>query len=290
MPGETIPIGLTFDGKEQFAVFGNVFSLDFVIVPMPRNSSLLTQFRKANLMTAFAKGNVFPFALNSTSQLMPVLANCVDRMNRGGVRAAGNFSIVATAQQPAHERAPVPVQSSLKADAPQEFGIEAMELATNFILKSALKNPGIADRAEISPSLVSNSAGWKSDEAYGFVRIVAQDRDTKGIEVASAIAAADAKECKGKFASGRVAELIDSEVVFRGFAACDDTDGARSAQYFVIPRKKGGFIVFSVISDTKSEPARSATKEERVAVTRPALLREARTRPRRHRGHRRFSS
>jgi hypothetical protein len=263
---------------------------------MPQNSALLTQFRKANGMTAFAKGNAFPFALTSTSQLMPVLAKCVDTINQGGLRAAGDFAAMTAAsavRQPkevapaatvtvlpkanterlaASPPAPVKVESSLKTEVSQDFGIEAMELATNFILKTALQNPRILSRSEISPSLVNNAAGWKSDEAYGFVRIIAQDGDTKGIDVASAIAAADAKECKGKFASGRVAELVDSEVVFRGFAACEDTDGARSAQYFVLPRSKGGFIVFSVISDMKSEPARGVAKEEKVANFRKAAL------------------
>ncbi|MGO9485298.1 MAG: hypothetical protein ACLPX9_12040 [Rhodomicrobium sp.] len=273
-PGETIPIGLTFDGREQFNVFGSAQDATFVIVPMPQNSALLSQFRKANSMTAFAKGTAFPFALTSTSQLMPVLAHCVDRMNRGGVPAAGDFSIATAAPvQPAPAQpAPVTVPSSLKPEPSQDYQIEAMEIATNFILKSALQNPRILSRSEIPPILASNGAAWKSEEAYGSVRIVAQDGDMKGIDVASAIAAADAKECKGKFASGRVAELVDSEVVFRGFAACEDTDGARSAQYFVVPRKKGGFIVLSVVSDMKTEPARNAVKDEKLVDFRKAVL------------------
>jgi hypothetical protein len=79
------------------------------------------------------------------------------------------------------------------------------------------------------------------------VKIVPPDGGaTKGLDVASAIAADDSRSCKGKFASGRVSELIDSEVVFRGFSSCDDSEGARAVQYFVVPRKGGGFIIFSV--------------------------------------------
>ncbi|MFZ0569271.1 MAG: hypothetical protein WAM63_02080, partial [Rhodomicrobium sp.] len=107
-PGETIPIGLTFDGREQFNVFGEAQTIPgFVVVLMPQNSALLNQFRKANGMTAFTKGNAFTLALTSTSQLMPVLAHCVDRMNRGGMRAAGDFSI-ATAAPPAPQPTPAP--------------------------------------------------------------------------------------------------------------------------------------------------------------------------------------
>ena len=32
----------------------------------------------------------------------------------------------------------------------------------------------------------------------------------------------------------------------RGCSSCEDSDGARSAQFFVVPRKAGGFIIFSV--------------------------------------------
>ena len=92
-PGESFPIVLTFDGREQFNVFGVAQTPNFVLVPMPQNSSLLSQFRKSNGMVALAKGNTFQFALTSTTQLMPVLANCVDRMNRGGMQAAGDFSV-----------------------------------------------------------------------------------------------------------------------------------------------------------------------------------------------------
>jgi hypothetical protein len=270
-PGEVVPIALTFDSREQFNVFGSALMASLVVVPMPPNSSLLSQFRKAAVMTAVAKGNVFNFALTSTSQLMPVLTNCLERMNRGGVQAAGDFSIVTPPRQ-AWEPKPIITTPTTAPESPQDYLVEALEIATNFILKSGLQNPRILSRSEIPATLVSNSAGWKAEEARGFVRIVSQDGNTKGIDVASAIAVADAKECKGKFASGRVAKLIDDEVIFHGFSACDDTDGARSAQYFVLPRKKGGFIVFSVVSDMKTETARNAVKDERVLNFQKAAL------------------
>ena len=277
-PGESFPIVLTFDGREQFNVFGTAQTPIFVVVPMPQNSSLLSQFRKSNGMTALAKGNVFQFALTSTSQLMLVLSNCVDRMNRGGIRAAGDFSVSAPAYaaQPATPpqlAAPVTVQSSLGVESPEDHKLEAMEIATNFILKSSLQSPRILSRTEIPPTLVSDGAAWRSEEASGGVKIVPGDGNLKGIDVASAIAAADSKECKGKFVTGRAADLVDSDVVFRGFAICDDTSGSRSAQYFVVPRKKGGFIVLSVVSDMKTEPARDAMKDEKVSsLSKAALL------------------
>lgn len=69
VPGETIPITLTFDGRGPFNVFGIAQSPQIVIVAMPRNSVLMTEFRRSYVMTAFAKGSAFSLALTSTSQI-----------------------------------------------------------------------------------------------------------------------------------------------------------------------------------------------------------------------------
>ena len=279
-PGESNPIVLTFDGREQFNVYGVAQTPTFVLVPMPQNSSLLSEFRKSNGMVALAKGNTFQFALTSTSQLMAVLTNCVDRMNRGGMAAAGDFGALSSKAQAAPAQpvlpqpaAPVAVPSSLRSETTEDHRLEAMEVATNFILKTSLQNPRIVNRSDIPATLVADRADWRSEEASGSVKIISGDGNLKGIDIASAIATADSNECKGKFMTGRAADLVDSDVVFRGFSICDDTSGSRSAQYFVVPRTKGGFIVLSVVSDMKTEQARNAMKDEKVsALSKAALL------------------
>jgi len=102
------------------------------------------------------------------------------------------------------------------------------------------------------------------------VRIVPAQNNVKGLDVAAAVVATDAKDCKGKFASGRMSELVDSEVIFRGFASCEDSDGARIAQYFIVPREKGGFVMFSVIANTKIDQARELTTDARLTDFRKA--------------------
>jgi hypothetical protein len=47
--------------------------------------------------------------------------------------------------------------------------------------------------------------------------------------------------------------LVDSDVVFRGFSSCEDSGGARLSQYFIVSRKKGGFVVFSVVSSDRRQ-------------------------------------
>jgi hypothetical protein len=58
--------------------------------------------------------------------------------------------------------------------------------------------------------IASNGAAWRSDEATGFVRIVPLQNNIKGLDVAAAVVATDARDCKGKFASGRMSELAGS--------------------------------------------------------------------------------
>lgn len=90
------------------------------------------------------------------------------------------------------------------------------------------------------------------------------------MSAAAAVVAGDAKDCGGKFASGRTSELVDSDVVFPGCSSCEDSAGARISQYFLVSRKKGGFVLFSVVSNMKTEEARTVAKDERLADFRKA--------------------
>src|SRR5215212_6951762 len=91
--GEAFPLNLTFDGQQPFNVHGVPIADKLVRVPMPTNSSLIAQFRKARAMTAYAQGQLFQFNLDRTAQLLPALANCVTRVKQSGVASAGDFSV-----------------------------------------------------------------------------------------------------------------------------------------------------------------------------------------------------
>ena len=43
-------------------------------------------------------------------------------------------------------------------------------------------------------------------------------------------------------------------------ATCEDSDGSRVAEYFIVPRRKGGFVMFSVQSNLKTAQERDVTK------------------------------
>ena len=106
--------------------------------------------------------------------------------------------------------------------------------------------------------------------------IVEASSGLKGLEVASAVATGQSESCKGKFASGRVSELVDSEVVFRGFSSCEDSNGLITTQFFVVPRRQGGFVVFSVNGDDFSDMDDDSQSGELVGYQRAALTAAAR--------------
>jgi hypothetical protein len=267
--GEAFPIALTFDGQPPVNVRGVVVGDKLVRVPMPDTSALIKQFQKAKTMNAYAQGQLFQFKLDQTAQLLPSLANCVAKVKQSGLANASDFSV----STPPKQAVAPPPGGSLRPGpqaGPADIQIEAVELASNFILKTSLRNPHVLSRSETPPAIATSGAAWRSDEAAGFVRIIPPREGMKGIDVTAAVVAGDAKDCGGKFASGRTSELVDSDVVFRGFSSCEDSAGARISQYFLVSRKKGGFVLFSVVSNMKTEEARTVAKDERLADFRKA--------------------
>jgi hypothetical protein len=255
-PSQKFPIVLTFDGRNTFNVNGVAASQSLVLVPMPDNSELIRSFRAARTMSAFAQGNLFQFNLNGTSILLPALVTCVKTINAGGLAAAADFTAPLPAAKTAKQTPPPTTASSLQPNIPQEgsaeYQLEAMQMASNFILKASLVHPSLLSRSETPVSVASTGAAWKADNATGFVRIVPPQPNVSGLDVASAIVGNDAKDCKGKFASARNSELVDSDVVFRGMSSCEDSERSVIAEYFIFPRKAGGFIMFSVLTPTKT--------------------------------------
>jgi S1-C subfamily serine protease len=113
-PNESFQIDVTFDGQAQFHIFGSAVAANFVNAILPNPA--LEQFRKAHMMAAVAKGQVFQLNLTSTGQLLPVIANCVTKTKSAGVSNAGDFSIAA-AKPPAAATPVPPAQSAAAAPA-----------------------------------------------------------------------------------------------------------------------------------------------------------------------------
>lgn len=140
--GQKFPIVLGFDGRNTFNVDGVMMSSNAVLVAMPDNSGLIKSFRAAKTMSAFAQGTLFQFNLDGTSILLPALVSCVKTITWGGLAAATDFTAPLIAAKTAKQAAPPTAASSLQPGIPQEgsaeYQLEAMQIASNFILKASL--------------------------------------------------------------------------------------------------------------------------------------------------------
>lgn len=162
-PGEAFPLALTFDGQPTFNVYGMPIGAQLVNVEMPTNSSLITQFRKAKVMTAFAQGQLFQFNLNQTAQLLPSLLNCVVSVKKNGVSNAGEFAVAAT--KPAPAAAPPPNA------APAKPSKSVTQTGTGFVISSnghVVTNQHVIDGC-------GEIAGNLSGEAPLKLRLVSSD-------------------------------------------------------------------------------------------------------------------
>ena len=124
--------------------------------------------------------------------------------------------------------------------------IEEIKLARNFLLAAGLPNARLVD-TDKPAALASFTAVWRSDDAAGAVRIISPGRDVTGMSIASDLISVDPKLCKGDFAAARSSDVVDGGAVFRAVLSCAEGPDDRTAQYFVTPRQKGGFVVFAII-------------------------------------------
>jgi S1-C subfamily serine protease len=161
-PGQNFALALTFDGQQAINVPAMPIGAHLVNVQMPANSSLIAQFRKAKVMTAFAQGQLLQFNLTQTAQLLPALANCVVSVRKNGIVNAGEFA-VATAR-PATAIAPGQPNSGASKTAGKS--------GTGFVIS----NSGhVVTNQHVVEGCVGDIKGNLSGEAPVNLRLVSSD-------------------------------------------------------------------------------------------------------------------
>jgi len=156
------PIELTFDGQTPFNVHGVPLADKLLQVPMPSNSLLIAQFRKAKAMTAYTQGHLFQFKLDQTAQLLPTLANCVAKVKQFGIAAAGDFSVAPAAAKPGAAPGGAPGK-------PEKTGTQ---IGTGFVVSA---NGHVVTNQHVIDGCVGDIQGSLTGEAAVMLRVVSSD-------------------------------------------------------------------------------------------------------------------
>ncbi len=164
-PGQAFALALTFDGRPAINVQGLPIGSRLVNVDMPANSSLIAQFRKAKVMTAFAQGQLFQFDLTHTAQLLPSLVNCVVSIKKNGIASAGEFAV--TLPKPAAVTASTPSSST-----PQKPAKAVNKTGTGFVISN---NGHVVTNQHVVEGCVGDIQGSLSGEAPIKLRLVSSD-------------------------------------------------------------------------------------------------------------------
>jgi len=250
--GETVPVELFFDGATRTPVVAKVADPDFLVIDMPKQEKIIDRFRRAYTLQAQIIGGTYTFELVRTSELLPALSQCVHD-NLLKVRPTTDPTAV-TPDAGAQNAGSPQTGAPGRAQASSVHDLEAINLATNFVLMGQFRNPRFLHQTELTTKERRMGAVWTAEDAAGAVRIVIPEPGIGGTDIAAALASSESASCKGKFASGRTRELRDDRIVFRGFATCKEASEHTVIQFYVVPRPDGGFVTFTVASNDFTSP------------------------------------
>ncbi len=175
-----------------------------------------------------------------------------------------------TAPAPAFSTAPPTTEAVPPAAGPD---LEEVRLAQDFFTTAQLPNARLVV-TDKPAALASFTAVWRSDNAAGAVKIIAPGPDVSGIGIASDLIAVDPRMCNGNFASARSSTKIDSDMVFSAVLSCTESNEQRTAEYFIAPRRKGGFVVFAVVGSSAVD-ANARSDRQRIDLMTRAAARAA---------------
>ena len=175
-----------------------------------------------------------------------------------------------TALAPAFSPTPSTTEAVSTAAGPD---LEEVRLAQDFFTTAQLPNARLIV-TDKPAALASFTAVWRSDDAAGAVKIIAPGPDVSGIGIASDLIAVDPRMCHGNFASARASTNVNGDMVLSAVLSCTESNEERAAEYFIAPRRKGGFVVFAVVGSSAVD-ANARSDRQRIDLMTRAAARAA---------------
>jgi hypothetical protein len=210
---------------------------------------------------------VFEFNLTGTNEMLAVLLDCAGA--KGGLKSVpmvsnpfGASSASAPSQSPSPARSAPPPQQNNAV-----FQAEATALAANLLSAADMTGYRMMETAEVPQ--MKGDVRWiiPGKEAIGSIRIFpSMDKEAQSA-IGGQLIADDARECRGKFASGSMPE-DDKGGTARAFTVCDTGSGPITMYYFTVPRSRGGAYVIATGTFGEAARAKDQHEEFRSAVYR----------------------
>lgn len=256
--GNSYDISFTVDGAAPIESKALAINGEQVEVKLPDSSELFNQFRWGRQLTVTTAGQEFGFRLTDTSELLPMLLECVNRYAGPPARGGANpFERAGAAPaKPADKPAAAPPAGDAAARA------EATALAANLLAQSGINGFQILSPAETGT--LKADAAWRAGAVTGMVKVV--KTELRPEQISGSIIGSDAPVCRGRFLSESGPDKNAGAEMPRVFTSCEDGADKWTFYYIGVPRPGGGYYVMSTSTKGNEQPAKDADQSIRAAV------------------------
>jgi hypothetical protein len=238
--GQSVNLALFVDRRGPHHLRAFAVNEHLALAELPDNAAVFDLMRKGYRMTVQAEGRTYGFDLDGTYAALTEILSC-----------AGRYSGNASARPPAQ---PVPMmpragQSSPPTDSvTAEQKLEATKVVANILTQGDMSGFRILSAKEIADLDVEyvtrSHVAWRAEGIIGTLRVLPGTKRVSLSDVNSAIISDDARACKGKFASGSVADE-KSPSVLRLFTACEHDGKLYEFRYTLVPAGDGIHYLFA---------------------------------------------
>jgi hypothetical protein len=269
-PRSVYPIAFSIDGARAIGAKAIAITPTTVEVPLQDNAALFERFKYGELLRVAAANQVFSFRLTDTSKLLPVLLQCV-RNTLADTRLASGSSNPFTPQGGGGSGNPSGGSNPFAAVSQPPTGdasntnnrAEATMIVANLMSLSGIQGFRILSPDEAAK--IKADAVWRAGDTLGTVRILSPRVTSDVKNLSGLLIGADARKCKGTFASGALPAENNNAMV-RVFTSCKTGDKTFTIYYLALDRKQGGYYLFATGSSGSEQPAKEADASIRQAV------------------------